>query len=155
MKLRTLVPFVVTYLFATAITLGADAPRPLPPGIKGFDGTLGGKVVSVQPDGAALVMKVTDVLNVNQKSTAKAPKSVVGKEVTVTPQMTKGKDGKMYPQPRHANFIQSLKPGQDVQVDCATADGQTLEITILTRSEKKAAEKQADREKKESQKRAD
>ena len=143
MNLRFLFPLAALCLLSTT-ALGAD-DRTLPPGIKGFDGTLGGRVVSVEPDGTSLVLKVADVLHVNDRSTARAPKSIVGREVTITPQMTKGKDGKSYPQPRHAEFVKSLKPGQSVQIDCGHASGNTLEIMILTRDQRKGAEKSLDR----------
>ena len=152
MNLRFLSPIAITCLVA-AVAMGAEGDaKPLPPGIKGFDGTLGGKVVSVEPDGTALVMKVADVPHVNARSTAKAPKAVVGREVTITPIMAKGKDGKMYPQERHATFVKSLKPGQDVQIDCASNDGNTLQIMLLTKDQRKGAQKSLDREEKQQNK---
>lgn len=125
------------------------APRyPVPEGLRGFSGTLGGTVVSVQDHMHGFVLKVTQILHSNAGSTAKDPKSAIGQEVEITPTTTKNKDGHWVANDEQLHYIKSLKKGQDIQIDVLNTDPGHLRISELTKSEKQQAEHQ----KKESEK---
>jgi hypothetical protein len=112
----------------------------IPAGFKGFDGTIGGKVVSVPDDGAELVLHVNKVWHVNTRSTASNADSIIGKTVTILPDQNK-KDGKTYDSERNKAWFRSLKVGEVIQVDCGMSKGQ-LRVNDMTKDERKDANKE-------------
>lgn len=156
-RARTAIAFALSVALA-ATTFGADkaknaekepAPKyPVPAGLRGFDGTLGGNVVSVQDDMRGFVLKVTDILHSNTRSTAKDPKSAVGQEVEIAPHVTKDKNGHWVPDEHELDYIKSLQKGQQIQVDVINTDAHHLRISLLTKSERQQADKEREQQKK-------
>lgn len=150
---RTVIAVALSFALAAG-ALAADKPKkvdkdttsryPVPAGLKGFDGTLGGTIVSVQDHMRGFVLKVKEIVHSNARSTANNPKSAVGHEVEITPTVHQDKNGRWIPDEQELNYIKSLEKGQSIQIDVRNTDPDHLRIADLTKAEKQ----QADRERK-------
>lgn len=147
---RVQVSLALSAVLLGAAAFGADKAKehardeamkyPIPGGLKGFDGTLEGKVVSVQEHMRGFVLRVDQIMHVNQRSTAPNPQAVVGKEIEITPTTMQNDKGKWAPDEQELKYIKSLEKGQDLQIDVTNTDQMHLRIADLTKAEKMQAD---------------
>ncbi|MEX0702808.1 MAG: hypothetical protein WD069_12000 [Planctomycetales bacterium] len=111
------VPFSASAIAAPrqAEAEGETVDSGIPAGLQGFRGILVGTLVSKDAEKGTLVLKVTGVKNVWKKSTAKDPKSAIGKEVPV-----KGVFGKWL------DVLVVLQPGDKIELEAFHDEGDQL-----------------------------
>jgi hypothetical protein len=125
-----------------------DAPRnPVPAALHGFEGTLGGKVVSVQDHMHGFVLKIFEIRKIEEHSSASNPKAAVGQEIEVTPSATKNADGVWISDERQTRFITSLKEGQYIHIAVFVPDKIHVRIANLTATETDEAQQERKKEK--------
>jgi len=137
-SLVALVVVALTLTVAGAVAVEADDNPQIPDGLKGFSGTLRGKVTEVHQDGKAFHMDVTAVVNVWRKNTAPNPRSAVGQNLLINAQW-ENRGGAWHPVENHVRFIKTLKVGEEIDIEVVNDEGERLHILELSRAQRDRA----------------
>jgi hypothetical protein len=112
----------------------AGKPAEAPPEVVGFAGTLEGTVTGMKSNGNWVSINVTKA-DANDKSTAKDPSALVGKELTIKIRFDK-KGGEYQANADDATFVKGLKNGDAIKVVVSYAASQKV-LTMVAPPEKK------------------
>jgi hypothetical protein len=112
---------------------GHDGP-PLPRGFRGFSGQVKGVVARVHGDDAFLFV-IQDVIRTWEGNEAREPESIEWRAVRVFPHRQEG-----FLTQRHARFITTLRPGQELVIELREAEGR-VEILELNAEQRRASER--------------
>ena len=115
MSLSTLRISAAVLTFGLLAASFAAAEDKVPDGLRGFSGSLVGKVVSKDPEKGSLVLEVRQIKNVWKANKATAPKAAVGKTLKID-----GVFGKFIDQ------LITLKPGDGVHIEAKHVKGDGL-----------------------------
>ena len=137
-SLVALVACTFSLIAAGAVAVHAHDNAQIPAGMKGFCGTLRGKVTEVHADGKAFHMDCTAVVNVWRKNTAPDPRSAVGQNLMINAQWEK-RGGAWHPVENHVRFIKTLKVGEDIDIEVVNDEGERLHILELTQAQRDRA----------------
>jgi hypothetical protein len=139
-------------LCAAAVSLAGGYDK-LPAGMKGFSGTLQGKIVSKVKSG--FVLKVEKILKLWKGNEAENPKSAIGKKLLITPRWVKGDNGKWRPFARHVSFVKKVKVGERIKIEVINEEAGRLHILELSREQRKLASGEDKEEEKEEHRKHD
>jgi hypothetical protein len=102
---------------------------PLPDPAAGFAGMVQGEIVGIQE--GQIVLAISKVTQIWEHSKAPDPDSLIGKRVLVDGRKEKGE-----PVTSIARFIAGLQEGEEITIDVALREGETLTILELTEDQR-------------------